>query len=165
MRTLAPLFLLLAALTIGCGKPGDSPAPTGSAGHDANGKARYTAVCTVGMVADIVREVGGDRVLATNIIGEGVDPHVYTPTSSDVKNLMAADVVFFSGLNLEGKMGATLQKVKAQGKKPVIAVTELIPEDFLLAPPEFAGHHDPHVWMDPNGWRQAVQVVENALCD
>src|SRR5262245_35264085 len=61
-------------------------------------------VCTTGMVADLVRHVGGERVKVTQIMGEGVDPHRYQASPGDVNQLSRADVIFYSGLHLEGKM-------------------------------------------------------------
>lgn len=119
-------------------------------------------VATVGMVADIVREIGGPRVDVTGLIGEGVDPHLYKPTRGDVAALLGAEIVFYSGLMLEGKMADVLAKV-ARGGKPVHAVTEGIEESYLLQPPGFKGHHDPHVWMDVGAWRRAAAAVTAAL--
>ena len=121
-----------------------------------------TIATTTGMVADIVRTVAGEHATVNGIIGEGVDPHLYKPTRSDVAALLAADVVFYSGLMLEGKMADTLVQVATSGK-PVYAVTELIDERYLLEPDEFAGHFDPHVWMDVRGWMKAVEVVADKL--
>jgi manganese/zinc/iron transport system substrate-binding protein len=122
----------------------------------------YTIATTVGMVRDIVQHVAGDKATVTGVIGSGVDPHLYKPTRSDVAALLGADVVFYSGLMLEGKMADTFVKLSRDGK-PVYAVTERIDESFLLSPPEFAGHHDPHVWMDPKGWMKGVEAVAEAL--
>ena len=119
-------------------------------------------VTTVGMVGDIVKHVAGDKVQVRNIIGEGVDPHLYKTTRNDVAELLNADVVFYSGLMLEGKMADVLVKVAAKGK-PVYAVTELINEAYLLQPSEFAGHFDPHVWMDVEGWMKAVEAIVRAM--
>jgi manganese/zinc/iron transport system substrate-binding protein len=57
------------------------------------------------MVADLVRQVGGDRVEVDQLMGPGVDPHLYKPTSTDAGRLSKADVIFYSGLMLEGRMG------------------------------------------------------------
>lgn len=119
---------------------------------------------TVGMVADIVSQVAGDKVTVVGIIGPGVDPHLYKPTRTDVATLVDADVVFYSGLLLEGKMADTLKKVGQSGK-PVHAVTELLNEEYLLTPEGMEGHHDPHVWMDVKAWSKAVEVVARALSD
>ena len=122
----------------------------------------FRIAATTGMVADIVRQVAGDRGEVTSIIGEGVDPHLYVPTRSDVAALMEADIVFYSGLLLEGKMTDTLIRVARSGR-PVHAVTELVDESLLLQPEEFAGHFDPHLWMDVSGWTQAVHAVTEAF--
>jgi manganese/zinc/iron transport system substrate-binding protein len=114
------------------------------------------------MVTDIVREVAGDKARVTGLMGEGVDPHLYKPTRDDVARLLQADVVFYSGLMLEGRMSDTFLKVARKGTA-VFAVTELLDEKFLLEPPEFQGHTDPHVWMDVRGWMEAVKVVARSL--
>jgi manganese/zinc/iron transport system substrate-binding protein len=124
--------------------------------------ANYTIVTTCGMVTDIVREVAGDKAKVQGLMGEGVDPHLYKPTRDDVAKLLQADVVFYSGLMLEGRMTDTFLKVSRKGT-PVFAVTELLDEKFLLEPAEFAGHTDPHVWMDVKGWMDAVKVVARSL--
>jgi manganese/zinc/iron transport system substrate-binding protein len=115
---------------------------------------------SVGMVADIVREVGGDKVSVTNIIGAGVDPHVYNPTRSDVALLLKSDIIFYAGLLLEGQMSDIL--VKVSRKRPVYAVTEFLKEDYLIHNAE-TNHHDPHVWMDVQGWMKAMEVVVEVL--
>ncbi len=122
----------------------------------------YTIVTTCGMVTDIVREVAGDKARVTGLMGEGVDPHLYKPTRDDVAKLLQADVVFYSGLMLEGRMSDTFLKVARKGAH-VFAVTDLLDEKFLLEPAEFAGHTDPHVWMDVKGWMDAVKVVARSL--
>jgi manganese/zinc/iron transport system substrate-binding protein len=122
----------------------------------------YTIVTTVGMVRDIVQQVAGDKATVSGVIGSGVDPHLYKPTRSDVAALLAGDVVFYSGLMLEGKMADTFVKLSREGK-PVYAVTEKIDESLLLSPAEFAGHQDPHVWMDVGRWMKAVEAVADAL--
>jgi manganese/zinc/iron transport system substrate-binding protein len=124
----------------------------------------FTAVVTTGMVGDIVIHIAGDRAKVHALMGAGVDPHLYRPTRDDVSALLAADIVFYNGLNLEGKMSDTFIKVARSGK-PVYAVTELLSEDFLLSPPEFQGHDDPHVWMDPHGWMKAAEVVVAKLSE
>ena len=91
-------------------------------------------------------------------MGPGTDPHLFRPTRDDVAKLLAADVVFYNGLNLEGKMSDTLVKVASSGKR-VFAVTELIDDKYLLEPPDFGGHYDPHVWMDVGGWVKATDAV------
>jgi manganese/zinc/iron transport system substrate-binding protein len=115
------------------------------------------------MVADVVRNVGGEHVEVTQIMGAGVDPHLYKATRDDVALIAGGDVVFYSGLMLEGKMIDTL--VKISRSKPVYAITEIIDPQYLLEPADFAGHYDPHVWMDVGAWAKCVDAVLNALCE
>jgi manganese/zinc/iron transport system substrate-binding protein len=115
------------------------------------------------MVADIVRHVGGEHVEVSQIMGAGVDPHLYRATRDDVQRITKADIVFYSGLMLEGKMIDRL--VTVGRKKPVWAVTELIDESKLLEPEEMEGHYDPHVWMDVSVWGACVDAVEQSLVD
>jgi manganese/zinc/iron transport system substrate-binding protein len=150
LAALAGILILLA----GCDRASDA----NSAGSPGKPRIPYTAVATTGMVADIVRSVAGDRAKVSALMSAGVDPHLYRATRDDVSALLAADVVFYNGLNLEGKMSDVFVKI-ARGGKPVHAVTELLPQDFLLSPPDFQGHDDPHVWMDPNGWIKAAEAV------
>jgi manganese/zinc/iron transport system substrate-binding protein len=157
MRTVL-LFGVLCLLLSGCDR--GAAAPTTQGGGPKSYP--YKAVCTVGMVTDIVRNVAGEKANVTGIIGEGVDPHLYKPTRNDVAALLAGDVIFYSGLMLEGKMSDTFVKV-ARDKKYVYPVTELIDESFLLQPPEFAGHQDPHVWMAVPGWMKATEAVVKSL--
>jgi len=135
---------------------------TGSCAQAEPGGEQYTCVATTGMVADLVRHVAGDNAEVIGLLGEGVDPHLYKLTRSDIATLMRADAVFYSGLLLEGKMTDALVRVAGSGK-PVFAVTENIDEQFLLEPEQFEGHYDPHVWMDPTAWSRATKVVEESL--
>jgi manganese/zinc/iron transport system substrate-binding protein len=130
--------------------------------YEFKGKYPIQVAGTVGMVADIVREVSADKAAVTNIIGSGVDPHVYSPTRSDVAVLLKSDIIFYSGLLLEGQMADIL--VKVSRKRPVYAVTERLQQDYLIHD-RATEHHDPHVWMDVRGWIQAVTVVADAMAE
>jgi manganese/zinc/iron transport system substrate-binding protein len=116
------------------------------------------------MVADMARGVAGDHARVTALMGEGIDPHLYKPTRSDIEQLLGADIVFYNGLLLEGKMTDALVRAASSGRA-VVAVTERIDETTLLEPEEFAGHYDPHVWMDPRAWSSAVDVVRDVLIE
>jgi manganese/zinc/iron transport system substrate-binding protein len=152
-------FSVLMALGLaGCSGEADD------ASVSAEPDSRYSIICTVGMITDIVRNVAGEHARVEGIIGEGVDPHLYKPTRGDVVKLSQADVVFYNGLLLEGKMTDVLISVATTGK-PVKAVTEAIlnDTDYLLAKDDGSEHTDPHVWMDVSGWQRAVPVVAETL--
>lgn len=124
----------------------------------------YRAIATTAMVRDLVEQVAGEHARVTGIMGEGVDPHLYKPTRDDVHKLLTADIVFYSGLMLEGRMSDTFTRVARRGV-PVFPVTELLDEKYLLEPEEFQGHTDPHVWMDVKAWGEAVEAVARALSE
>ena len=121
-------------------------------------------VTTTTMVSDLVAHVGADRVLITGLMGAGVDPHLYKPNASDVTRLQKAAVIFYSGLQLEGRMGELFERLGKSGKK-VFAVTRSSPEARLLRPAEFAGHFDPHVWGDAELWALCVDSVVKGLSE
>src|SRR5680860_867815 len=124
------------------------------------GDGPYRITTTVGMVGDIAAQVAGDRAEVNVIIGSGVDPHLYTPTRDDVVQLRDADIIFYTGLLLEGRMIDTLTAVGRT--KPVYTVTDLIDKNYLI---EAHGQFDPHVWMDVSAWSQAVEVVARSLAE
>ena len=161
VRTHLSTLLLLLTL-VGCDSSGVSPA-TSATTRSPDSRGPISAIATVGMVGDVVRNVGGTHVAVTQIMGAGVDPHLYKATRDDVQTIMQGDMVFYAGLMLEGKMADTL--IKVARSKPVIAVTEKIDPAQLLEPDDFAGHYDPHLWMDVAAWSNCVDVVADALAE
>lgn len=160
MRKMRALqILLLTLLLVGCTKA-KSDSRSGES-EQFTGTYPIRIVATIGMVADVVRNVGGEHVQVDQLCGPGVDPHLYQVQTDDVHLLGAADMVFYCGLMLEGKMTNAL--VQQARKKPVFAVTELIDESLLIEPQGAAGHTDPHVWNDVSAWEQTVVAVEEAL--
>jgi manganese/zinc/iron transport system substrate-binding protein len=125
---------------------------------------KLRVAATVTMVADLARQVGGDRVEVDALMGPGVDPHLYKAAASDITKLQQADVIFYSGLLLEGKMQDIFAKL-ARSKRFVYPVTEAIPVEKLLEPPAFAGHYDPHVWFEVPLWKLCVDVVTKGLSE
>jgi manganese/zinc/iron transport system substrate-binding protein len=82
----------------------------------------------------------------------------------DNRKLAAADVVFYNGLHLEGRMTDVLENMGR--RKPVFAVARAIVEqapDRLRKPPEFSGGYDPHIWFDVDLWSRTVGYVADKL--
>ena len=121
-------------------------------------------VTTTGMIADIVKNVGGDRVQVTALMGPGVDPHLYKASEGDVLRLQEADVIFYNGLHLEAQMGDVLERLNDFGIRTV-AVTDKIDRSLLQSPPEFQGNYDPHVWFDVTLWMKAAEQVSESLVE
>lgn len=160
------LFALAASLSLfglnGCGENGAADHRSPSSGKDDSPR-RLKIVATTGMVADMVKHVAGDRGEVISLMGPGVDPHLFRPLLQHVKKMNDADVIFYSGLMLEGRMQDAIAQVN-RPDRPAVAVThglETSEKEFLRSPPEFEGHYDPHVWMDVKAWIRCMdQVVE-----
>ncbi|MCX7394673.1 MAG: zinc ABC transporter substrate-binding protein [Planctomycetales bacterium] len=119
-------------------------------------------ITTTGMVTDIVRQVVGSYGQVSGLIEAGGDPHLFKPTRGDVKRLYEADIVFYSGLILEGRMSQTFEQLAHAGK-PVFAVTERIDRADLRTFSGSPTHPDPHVWMEVAKWSECVQHVAESL--
>jgi manganese/zinc/iron transport system substrate-binding protein len=128
----------------------------------AQSRTPFAVLATIAMIGDVVREIGGERTRVEVLMGPGVDPHLYKATREDVAKMLRADVVFYNGLALEGKMSDAFVRVARAGK-PVYAVTELLPEEELIEPEGADGLYDPHVWMDPRAWSAAAELIAEKL--
>lgn len=120
-------------------------------------------VTTIGMITDLVQQIGGERVVVTSLMGPGIDPHLYKASEGDVTRLAEADIVFYSGLNLEAAMGNVLERM--QGRVKTVAVTDRIDRSLLTRPAEFEGNYDPHVWFDVTMWMSAVEQIRDSLAE
>jgi manganese/zinc/iron transport system substrate-binding protein len=127
----------------------------------AESQGRLTVVTTIGMIRDVVENVGGGHVRVTGLMGPGVDPHLYKASEGDVRRLFRADVIFYGGLHLEARMGEVLEEMG--GRTRVVAVTDGIPRERLLSPAEFQGAHDPHVWFDVSMWAMTIDTIASTL--
>jgi manganese/zinc/iron transport system substrate-binding protein len=123
-------------------------------------------VCTTGPVSDLLRNLGGKHLNVTALMGPGVDPHLYRAVPADIERLNDADLIFYNGLHLEGRMADMLEKLSK--RKPAYAVTHSLEESKnpkLRRPPEFEGYYDPHVWHDPQLWSECVKYVADVLIE
>jgi len=120
-------------------------------------------VTTTSQIADMARNVAGERATVTALMGEGVDPHLYRQTRADVAKLRNADLVLFNGLYLEAGLEDFLLELGRQ--QPVIALAERLPADRLLSDEDYPDKHDPHVWMDVSLWASLVDELEAILSE
>lgn len=124
------------------------------------GKLRVLVTTT--MIADMVAFVGGDLVDVHTLMGAGVDPHMYRPTAWDAIQVREADVIFYNGLHLEGRMQVLFTSITKQGRS-IYALSEGINTHELMYPSHLEGMPDPHVWFDPLLWKQGVAIVVKGL--
>lgn len=153
LRAPGPLVVAACALLAGCGPGGEGDVDDG----------RLQAVATIGMITDIVGDVGGDRVTVRGMMGPGIDPHLYKASAGDVRLLSGAEVIFYNGLHLEAAMAEVLEQMN--GRKPTYAVTDRIDRALLHRSAAFQNNYDPHVWFDVTMWSSAVDAVEAALIE
>ena len=118
-------------------------------------------VTTIAQIGDAARSVAGDRAEVRALMGEGVDPHTYRQTRSDIARLSSADLVLWNGLYLEAQLEPFLLDLAE--RQLVVAVAEQLPEDHLLSSQDYPGKFDPHLWMDVNLWMEVVAAVRDAL--
>jgi len=121
------------------------------------------AVTTVSMITDLVANIGGDHVRITGLMGPGIDPHTYKASARDVIRMQQADVIFYSGLHLEGAMTRAFEQMT--GRVRAVAVAEAIPSERLLGDENNAAVHDPHVWFDVSLWMVAAARVGEVLAE
>lgn len=116
------------------------------------------AVASFTVLADMVHQVGGDRVHVTSLVGPDGDPHAFEPTPDDARRLKAADLVFVSGLGLEGWMDRLITASGYQGK--VVVATDGIHTRHM----EEDGKDitDPHAWNSAaNGVTYVVNIIKS----
>ncbi|WP_347550935.1 zinc ABC transporter substrate-binding protein [Pseudalkalibacillus hwajinpoensis] len=118
---------------------------------------------TIGQIGDIVKNIGKEHVTVESLMGPGIDPHLYKASQGDITKLSNADIIFYNGLHLEGKMGDIFAKMKSE--KPTHPVAEAIPEDMLLVDQANSAAVDPHVWFDIELWKYAVEEVRDGLIE
>ncbi len=143
------ITVLLVSMLLSC----DSPS--------ARNPHKLNVVTTTGLIADVVRNIGDTAVEVVALMGPGVDPHLYKASHGDVRKISAADILFYNGLHLEGKMGSVFEKTGSS--KNVVAVTRDIPEYLLRKVGTGVTAHDPHIWFDVTLWQYVAATVKQEL--
>ncbi|WP_417850483.1 metal ABC transporter solute-binding protein, Zn/Mn family [Thalassoglobus sp.] len=157
------IVLTSVVLTQGCTKSSETNSPQ-NAGSPTTAENRISVVVTTGMVSDLVRHVAGDYADVVGLMGEGVDPHLFRPTSSDIGTLMKADLIIYSGLMLEGPMQPQFELARRKGRT-VSAVADGLPKSQVRYPAGLEDHPDPHIWGDVETWAMSLDHVVRVLSE
>jgi zinc/manganese transport system substrate-binding protein len=144
---LALWLLPVAALAAGAGCSDDS----------ASGDTRLTAVATTTHAADLVRNVGGERVEVRAMLRPGADPHDYEPRPSDVRAIAESGLVVRSG----GEVDEWLDEVLDNAGEDAEPLTLIESVETI----EGEDGADPHWWQDPRNAVRAVAAIRDALVD
>jgi manganese/zinc/iron transport system substrate-binding protein len=124
---------------------------------------KLNVVVTTSMLTDLVKNIGGDLIEIDGLMGAGVDPHLYKASEGDVTKLFTADVIFYNGLHLEGKLVEVFEKMKAN--KTTIALGESLAKETLIGSDYFASNYDPHVWFNIQYFKQFSDKVTRVLSE
>ena len=125
----------------------------------ARGVERPNVVATTTVVAALVHQIAGNRVEIDCLMGPGIDPHSFKATPRDADRLARADIVFASGLHLEGKLSVLLDRLARRTQ--VVQVTDSLPKEKLIRVTKSL--YDPHVWFDPILWSECTKKVVVSL--
>jgi len=129
-----------------------------------NKSGKINVTTTIGMITDVVKEVGGEHVDVVGLMGSGVDPHLYKASQGDIRKLDQADIIFYNGLHLEGKMVEIFERMAKQ--KPTIAVSDNIERSSLrLGDENMETEFDPHIWFNVAHWMEATESIRDSLIE
>ncbi len=146
------LYILVIAALFGCKNEKDS--------KDENRKLQV--VTTTTMITDLVSNIGGDLIDVEGLMGAGVDPHLYKASAGDVSKLANADIIFYNGLHLEGKLVEVFEKM-GSAQKSQVALGEFLDKTTLIGSDYFASNYDPHVWFNIDYFKQFTTAVVDEL--
>ncbi|MDC0096773.1 zinc ABC transporter substrate-binding protein [bacterium] len=124
---------------------------------------KLKVVVTTSMLTDLVKNIGADLIEIEGLMGPGVDPHLYKASEGDVSKLFNADVIFYNGLHLEGKLVAVFEKMETQ--KTTVALGEFLAKEGLIGSDYFASNYDPHVWFNIQYFKEFSDKVTSVLSE
>lgn len=121
---------------------------------------KITAVSSITIINDIVKNIGGDKVDAKSICGVGIDPHTYKPKPNDPKLISQCEIVFINGFALEHWIEEMVRN--SGGNKKVVTVTDgLIP----MTDEKGFGDPDPHAWFNVQNVKTYAENISKALSE
>lgn len=127
-----------------------------------NDNQKLNVVTTTSMITDLVKNIGGNVIEVKGLMGSGVDPHLYKASEGDVNKLVTADIIFYNGLHLEGKLVEVFEKMESQDIK-TIPVGESLEKSTLIGSDYFASNYDPHIWFSIKNWKIVTESVIKEL--
>ena len=122
---------------------------------------RPKVLTTFTVIADMVREVAGERVVVNSITKPGAEIHGYEPTPNDLRRAAGADLVFENGMNLERWFEQFIDKADTAS----VTLTEGIDAIPIEGASEYAGKPNPHAWMSTSNAKIYVENIRKALTD
>ena len=124
----------------------------------------FDIVTTTSMITDLVKNIGGDKVVIHGLMGAGVDPHLYKASEGDVSKLSNADLILYNGLHLEGKLVDVFERMEKQNIS-AIAVADALDKKGLISSTYFDSNYDPHIWFNLGYWEKITLFVAAKLSE
>ncbi|ADG07074.1 metal ABC transporter substrate-binding protein [Kyrpidia tusciae] len=152
-------IVLLSLFLAACGQGPSSSGQTGDAGKPASSGA-LGVVTSITPIADMIRQVGGDRVQVTALVPPGADPHDYSPTPADVRTISQAKLFVANGLGEETYIQKLIQSSGRSDLK-IVTLSDGLP---VLGQGE-GGTGNPHMWLDPNYAVKYTERIRDALIE
>ena len=122
---------------------------------------KLKVVTTTSMLTDLVKNIGGDLIEVNGLMGAGVDPHLYKASEGDVNKLFQADIIFYNGLHLEGKLVDVFEKMAKT--KLTVSLGGSLDKNELIGSEYFVSNYDPHVWFNIQFFKQFGDSVAETL--
>src|SRR5579863_3754340 len=139
---LCALLVVLSFISLGCGRASTIPESTG----------KLKTLSTIAQIADLVTEIGGDRIQSAVLVQGDLNPHTYELVKGDDEKIQQADFVFYNGLGLEhGASVASMISSHPHAFAIGDSIQKLHPEKILWK----GNTQDPHIWMDISLWKEA----------
>ena len=135
-------IMMISLLVIACGEKKESE--------------KIKVTTTLNYYTNLIEEIGGDKVEVTGLMGEGVDPHLYSASAGDIEKLANADVIVYGGLHLEGKMTDVFEKLSTLDKAILNVGSKLDKKKVHLIDGKTP---DPHVWFNTEMWETEARAV------
>jgi zinc/manganese transport system substrate-binding protein len=121
-----------------------------ASGAAAPAEKKFNVVASFSVLGDMVKNVGGDRIEVTTLVGPNGDTHVYEPTPADAKAVAGADLVVVNGLGFEGWMDRLIQ---TSGYKGAVVVASKGVEPRKMTAEETTEPGAPRLVTDPHAWQ------------
>ncbi len=130
--------------------------------HSTNSNGKLKVLCTISMIEDIVKQIGGNFIETQTLIRSQLDPHTYQLVKGDNEKLSYADIIFYNGLRLEH--GPSLRHFLTESP-----IAYSLGDTINLENPDlilyYNGNVDPHIWMDISLWSKIIPIIAEKLAE
>ena len=120
-------------------------------------------ICTTGVIANAIENILPPNFEVKSLMGPGVDPHTYKSKTSEMKDMMDADIIVYNGIHFEANLIDAITEISKNGF--VISLGDIVPKERLRKTADFGTAHDPHFWHDVNLFATSIQLAGKKLAE